>query len=115
MMRFRKILIVLLAVVMALSMAVPAAAVSEQDALTATAVWLQKQNPKPTVSSIGGEWAVMGLARSDADVPQRWLDTYYANAEAYIKACKGVLHKRKYTEYVRCQPERGVLPLQAGG
>ena len=101
MMRFRKILIVLLAVVMALSMAVPAAAVSEQDALTATAVWLQKQNPKPTVSSIGGEWAVMGLARSDADVPQRWLDTYYANAEAYIKACKGVLHKRKYTEYAR--------------
>lgn len=101
MMRFRKILIVLLAVVMALSVAVPAAAVSEQDAMTATAAWLQKQNPKPTVSSIGGEWAVMGLARSEADVPQNWFDTYYANAEAYIKACKGVLHKRKYTEYAR--------------
>ena len=101
MMRFRKLFIVLLAAVMALSMAVPATAVSEKDALTDTAAWLQKQNPKPTVSSIGGEWAVLGLARSDADVPQSWFDIYYANAEAYIKACKGVLHKRKYTEYTR--------------
>ena len=101
MMRFRKSLIVLLAAVMALSMALPAAAVSQEDALTATAVWLQKQNPKPTVSSVGGEWAVMGLARWNGEVSQNWFDTYYTNAEAYIKACQGVLHKRKYTEYAR--------------
>ena len=101
MMHFRKFFIVLLAVVMAFSMATTAAALSQEDALTATAGWLQKQNPKPTVSTIGGEWAVMGLARSDADVPKSWFDTYYANAAAYIKACKGVLHKRKYTEYAR--------------
>lgn len=101
MMHFRKFFIVLLAVVMAFSMATTASALSQEDALTATAGWLQKQNPKPTVSTIGGEWAVMGLARSDADVPKSWFDTYYANAAAYIKACKGVLHKRKYTEYAR--------------
>lgn len=101
MIHFRKFFIVLLAVVMAFSMATTAAALSQEDALTATAGWLQKQNPKPTVSTIGGEWAVMGLARSDADVPKSWFDTYYANAAAYIKACKGVLHKRKYTEYAR--------------
>ena len=101
MMRFRKIFIVLLAAVMAVSMVVPAAAVSTEDGLANTAAWLQKQSPKPTVSSIGGEWAVMGLARWNGDVPQSWFDTYYTNAEAYIKACQGVLHKRKYTEYAR--------------
>ena len=80
MMRFRKLFIVLLAVVMALSMVVPAAAVSTEDGLANTAAWLQKQSPKPTVSSIGGEWAVMGLARWNGDVPQSWFDIYYANA-----------------------------------
>lgn len=106
----RKVYAFLLAVLMACSLAVPAAAASITDALSDTAAWLQKNVPSPTVGSIGGEWAVIGLARSDADVPQKLYDTYYSNLTAYVKSCKGVLHKRKYTEYSRV-----VLALTAIG
>lgn len=100
-MQIRKIFAFLLALMMACSLAVPAAAASASDAMTDTAAWLQKNVPEPTVSSIGGEWAVLGLVRSGLEVPQSWYDTYYSNLEAYVKACKGVLHTRKYTEYSR--------------
>ena len=55
----------------------------------------------PEVSSIGGEWAVLGLARSGYSVPKDYFDNYYANVEKYVKNCSGVLHERKYTEYSR--------------
>jgi hypothetical protein len=55
----------------------------------------------PQVGSIGGEWAVIGLARSGYDLPQEYWDNYYATVEDYVESCKGVLHKKKYTEYSR--------------
>lgn len=55
----------------------------------------------PQVGSIGGEWAIIGLSRSGADVPQFYWDDYYETVEAYVKEKKGVLHTRKYTEYSR--------------
>ena len=55
----------------------------------------------PTVASVGGEWTVIGLARSDASVPKSYFDTYYANVTSVVKNKKGVLHERKYTEYSR--------------
>ena len=100
-MRFRKLFAFLLAALMAVSLAVPAAAAKASDALNDTAAWLKKNIPNPTVSSVGGEWAVLGLARSGLDVPSSWYDTYYDNLEDYVKSCDGVLHKRKYTEYSR--------------
>ena len=57
--------------------------------------------PYPQVGSIGGEWAIIGLARSGYDVPQEYWDNYYATVEDYVESCKGVLHKKKYTEYSR--------------
>lgn len=56
---------------------------------------------KPTLGSIGGEWAVIGLARSGYAVPQNYFDDYYKGVEEYVKNCNGVLHERKYTEYSR--------------
>lgn len=56
---------------------------------------------EPKVGSVGGEWAVIGLARSDADVPQEYWDSYYEKVEEYVRDRKGVLHKKKYTEYSR--------------
>ncbi len=55
----------------------------------------------PTVSYLGGEWAVIGVARGSDDVSVEWLQTYFENAEKYIKECGGVLSDRKYTEYSR--------------
>ena len=55
----------------------------------------------PQVGSIGGEWAVIGLARSGYNLPQSYIDNYYNTVSEYVKACKGVLHEKKYTEYSR--------------
>ena len=54
----------------------------------------------PGVGSVGGEWMVIGLARSGREVPEG----YYANAEAYV--CEnadenGRLHRAKSTENSR--------------
>ena len=55
----------------------------------------------PQVGSIGGEWAVLGLARSGYDVPETYYQNYCATVEKYVKACGGELHDKKYTEYSR--------------
>lgn len=66
-----------------------------------TAAYIQKTVTNPTVSSIGGEWAIIGLARSNVDVPQSYYDKYYNNVVKTVKECNGVLHSKKYTEYFR--------------
>lgn len=65
------------------------------------AQFIQKSIPEPTVSSIGGEWTVIGLARSGADISQDYFEKYYANLENYLKSKNGILHDKKYTEYSR--------------
>lgn len=64
----------------------------------------------PVISSIGGEWSVLGLARSGVGVPQNYYDNYYQNVVAELKEKDGVLTKTKYTEYSRL-----VLALTAIG
>ena len=55
----------------------------------------------PQVGSIGGEWAVLGLARSGLDIPDEYYEKYYQTTEKYVKSCDGMLHDKKYTEYSR--------------
>lgn len=94
-----------LAAVLLLSMGFSAlAAVTDDDlksAVAGSAEYMLSTVKGPQVGSIGGEWAVLGLARSGYDVPQEYWDSYYATVEEYVKACKGVLHEKKYTEYSR--------------
>ena len=66
-----------------------------------TAQYLYKTVMNPQVGSIGGEWAVLGLARSGYDVPEQYYQNYYKNVEEYVNACNGNLHNKKYTEYSR--------------
>lgn len=99
-----RILSLCLAVVMLLSLVVPANAVADSavDAAVAdTASYIYNLVKSPQVGSIGGEWAVLGLARSGYSVPEKYYQDYYATVEEYVKACKGVLHEKKYTEYSR--------------
>ena len=94
----------LLVVILVLSLCIPAAAVSTKTiatAVTKSAEYMLSTVKKPQVGSIGGEWAVIGLARSGYSVPQKYWDNYYAAVEDYVKDCGGVLHKNKYTEYSR--------------
>ena len=100
----KKGLAVLLAVILMLVLCIPAAAVSDGDlrsAVSKSASYIRSAVAAPQVGSIGGEWAVIGLARSGSSVPQEYWDKYYAAVEDYVASCKGVLHKKKYTEYSR--------------
>ena len=95
----------LLALVLLLGTWSPAlAAVSEDTlaaAITDTAEYMYKTVTNPQVGSIGGEWAVLGLARSGYEVPESYYQDYYATVEEYVRACDGNLHDKKYTEYSR--------------
>ena len=100
----RRGLSLLLALVLALCMIIPASAVSKNElssAVKRSAQHMLSTVKAPQVGSIGGEWVVIGLARSGCDVPQEYCDNYYAAVEDYVEECKGVLHKKKYTEYSR--------------
>ncbi len=66
-----------------------------------TASYIYKTVSEPQIGSIGGEWAVLGLARSDVEIPEDYFENYYQMAEKYLKDREGVLHSRKYTEYSR--------------
>ena len=84
------------------SLSVPAAASDSVDAVLAdTAATVYQSVPSPQFGAIGGEWAVIGLARSGYDIPDRYSTDYYAAIEAHVSACSGKLHEKKYTEYSR--------------
>lgn len=87
------------------SMAVPVFGAVDDAALDAsvkdTAAYMYKTVANPQVGSIGGEWAVLGLARSGYNVPEEYYEKYYATVEAYVKSLDGNLHDKKYTEYSR--------------
>ena len=63
--------------------------------------YLYETVKEPQVGSIGGEWAVLGLARCDMDIPDEYFENYYQRVTRYEKDCGGVLHNKKYTEYSR--------------
>jgi hypothetical protein len=105
------------AVLLAFFIAVPlyAAAFAADKAALDTAVqrsaaYILEKVKNPEVDSVGGEWAVLGLARSGYDVPEAWYENYYRTVEAYVKELDGVLHGKKYTEYSRV-----ILGLTAAG
>ena len=42
--------------------------------------------PNPCVGAIGGEWAVLGLARSGEKISQEFYQRYYENVETTLKS-----------------------------
>ncbi len=83
------------------SSAYAADAAAVNTALYDTSAYIYKTTENPQVGSIGGEWAVFGLARSGADIPQDYYQKYYKTVCDYVKSCNGVLSDRKHTEYSR--------------
>lgn len=80
------------------------------DALDQTAAQILETTQAPAYGAVHGEWAVLGLARWEGEVPPEWFDSYYEQLETYVQSCHGVLHEKKYTEYSRV-----VLALTAIG
>ncbi|MBQ1501100.1 MAG: S-layer homology domain-containing protein [Firmicutes bacterium] len=112
-------LTLVLALVFAMSTGALAADKKTVDAAAAdTAAYLVKTVTAPTVGSVGGDWAVFGLARAGAAVPAGYFDAYYAAVVKYLQDNKGVLSARKYTEYSRvilALTAIGRDPAAAGG
>ena len=80
----------------------------EKEIDTASAYLLQTV-PQPEVGSVGGEWCVLGLARTSRGT-ESYFDAYRAAARRTVRETGGVLHRVKYTEYARM-----VLALTALG
>lgn len=78
-----------------------AAGVDLQTLVNGSAQYMLNAVPKPELGSIGGEWAVLGLARSGYAVPDGYFEAYYGKLVQDIQGMQGVLHNRKYTEYSR--------------
>ena len=94
----KKNISLILCVIMILSMKVNVSAI---DSLEQTANYILNTVDNPTVASVGGEWAVIGLARSGLDINNAYFENYYTNVLNYVNLKQGVLHSRKHTEYSR--------------
>ena len=86
------------------------AAAQINEAIKDSALYIYKTVKDPQVDSVGGEWAVIGLARSGFNIPDSYYENYYNTVEAHVKAVNGILHDKKYIEYSRV-----ILGLTAAG
>ncbi len=66
-----------------------------------TAAYIHQKVSDPQVASIGGEWALIGLARSDYKISEKYYEDYYKTLEKLLESKKGNLHDKKHTEYSR--------------
>jgi nuclear transport factor 2 (NTF2) superfamily protein len=107
----RKTCSVLIALLFVLALPVYAVSRAELDgAINDTAGYVLRTVSDPQAGSVGGEWAVLGLARSGYDVPDSYFENYYWTVEQYVRERGGVLHEMRYTDY-----SRAVLALTAAG
>ncbi len=99
----KKAISTLLAVCLALTLSAPALAAQAelQGAVEGAAGYVYQTTPAPQVGSVGGEWAVIGLARSGCGVPDGYLSSYYAAVEEYVSARAGVLSESRNSVYAR--------------
>jgi hypothetical protein len=102
----------LLALILIFTGQITALAAEDQTsaAIKDTAAYIHQMVKSPKIDSVGGEWAIIGLARSGYDVPDSYYEGYYRTVEASVKAANGILHDKKYTEYSRV-----ILALTAAG
>jgi len=120
----RKITSILIIFTLLLALAAPATAndppiplrYNIDHAVLYTANFLLQTVPNPQVGSVGGEWAVIGLARmiipswSGMHIPDLFFENYLATVERYIREHDGVLHRVRLTDYSRV-----ILALTAAG
>lgn len=78
----------------------PVPEISYTEELQKALQYVQAQVPDPKIGSVGGEWAVLDLARGGVQA-DAWYKTYLANAYLTVGELNGILHDRKYTEYSR--------------
>ena len=109
----RKLMSLLLSVILLLALAAPVGAASSREldaAVSGAAAYLLRTVRSPEVGTLGGEWSVIGLARSGHSVPDSWFESYHRNVTRYVRERGGVLDERRLTEYSRV-----ILAMTAAG
>ena len=79
-------------------------------AVSAAAAYMLRTVKEPAIGMAGGDWAVIGLARSGYPVSDAYYESYYRAVEKAVRDGRGILHDKKYTEYSRV-----ILGLTAAG
>lgn len=96
----KKIISILLSCIMILGISVNA---EEHDKINSviekTSEYLSEK--VPGYGSVGGEWMVLGLARSEIKIPEEYYKSYYSALSEFVKKNDGKLSSKKYTEYSR--------------
>ena len=92
--------------VLAIILSIPAVSmaadkINTENMISDIASYIYETVLEPQVGSIGGEWAIIGLARSNVEVSDEYYQNYYKTVEKYVTEHKGNLHSKKYTEYSR--------------
>lgn len=105
----KKLLALLLAGLMLLSLAACGGGKAAATPREQTARWLEKHTKSPAWGSLGGEWLMLAMSRGEC-LPEGWAESYYQSVEQKLADCGGVLDARKYTEY-----SRTILALTALG
>lgn len=77
------------------------AAADTTDAIDSTAKYIYETVTEPQLAAVGGEWTILGLARSGAEVPEEYYNAYYDRICEYVISHNGILSDRKNTEYSR--------------
>jgi hypothetical protein len=71
------------------------------DAIRAdVAEFLMSNNPNPSISSIGGDWIIYGLAKNNL-LSEDYKTIYRQNVGEIVRTNNGVLSEDRYTEYAR--------------
>ena len=74
----RNTITIILAIILLTALAPPQVYATNEDTLDATvkaaAAYVLRTVKNPVVDSVGGEWAVIGLARSGYEVPSSYFD-----------------------------------------
>lgn len=66
-----------------------------------TGSYLLKTVPEPTLSSVGGEWTILGLSGGNVSMPKEYSEKYVKRIHNLMKDQQGVLTTTKFTEYSR--------------
>ena len=109
----RKVLSILITIMLLAGITTAAIAADEvglDAAVNGTAAYVLQTVKNPQVDPVGGEWAIIGLARSGYSVPDSYYESYYRTVEKYVKENGAILHDRKYTDNSRV-----ILSLTAAG
>jgi len=106
----RKIFSVIITLVFLIGPAAPVSAAGPpglDTAVSRAASYVRNNVRSP---GVGSEWAVLGLARSSQNIPDRYFRSYFRAVERHVREQGGALDERRITEHSRV-----IIALTAAG